>query len=43
MQIVIDIPMTDEEIKKEFEEQTEDFKKRGLLPTESEVQDADSN
>lgn len=34
MQIVIDIPMTEEEIKNEFEEQTEDFRRRGLLPTE---------
>jgi hypothetical protein len=36
MQIVIDVPMTEEEIKNEFEEQTEDFRKRGLLPIESE-------
>lgn len=36
MDIVIDIPMTDEEIKNEFEEQTEDFRRRGLLPTGNE-------
>lgn len=36
MQIVIDVPMTDEEIENEFEEQTEDFRRRGLLPIESE-------
>lgn len=36
MQIVIDIPMTDEEIKNELEEQAEDFRRMGLLPTESE-------
>ncbi len=36
MQIEIDIPMTEEEIKNEFEEQTEDFRRRGLLPIESE-------
>lgn len=43
MQIVIDIPMTEEEIKNEFEEQTEDFRRKGLLPIESEETDADSN
>lgn len=36
MQIVIDIPMTEEEIKSEVEEQIEDFRRRGLLPIESE-------
>ena len=36
MQIVIDIPMTEEEIKNEIEEQIEDFRRRGLLPIESE-------
>lgn len=39
MQIKIDVPMTDEEIEKEFEEQTEDFRRRGLLPIESEVKE----
>ena len=38
MKIVIDIPMAEEEIKKEFEEQLEDFRRRGLLPIESEPQ-----
>lgn len=41
MRLVIDIPMTEEEIKNEFEEQTEDFRKRGLLPTEIEDEDND--
>ena len=35
--------MTDEEIKNEFEEQTEDFRRRGLLPIDSEDKDEDSN
>lgn len=43
MQIFIDISVTEEEIKKEFEEQTEDFRRRGLLPIESEESDEDNN
>lgn len=43
MKLVINIPMTEEEIKNEFEEQTEDFRRRGLLPIESGGTDADSN
>ena len=41
MQIVIDIPMTEEEIENEFEEQTKDFRRRGLLPIESEDENDD--
>lgn len=41
MMLVIDIPMTEEEIENEFEEQTEDFRKRGLLPIESEDENDD--
>lgn len=34
MKLVIDVPMTDEELENEFAQQIEDFRKRGLLPTE---------
>ncbi len=43
MEIIIDAPITEEEINREFEEQTEDFRRRGLLPIEGEEIDADSN
>ncbi len=43
MQIAIEVPMTDEEIKKEIEETTEEFRRRGLLPIESEETDAANN
>ena len=36
MQIIIALPITEEEIKNEIEEQTEDFRRKGLLPIESE-------
>ena len=39
MEIIIDAPITEEEIENEFEEQTEDFRKKGLLPIESEDRD----
>ena len=38
MKIVINIPVTDEELQKEFEEQTEEFRRRGLLPIESNIE-----
>lgn len=34
MRLVIDVPMTDEELENEFAEQLEDFRRSGLLPTE---------
>lgn len=34
MKLIIDIPMTEEEIKNKIEEAAEDFRRRGLLPIE---------
>ena len=36
MKLIIDIPMTEEEIRNEIKETIEDFRRRGLLPIESE-------
>ena len=35
MQLIIDLPMTEEEIMKELEEQRKEFIRMGLLPIES--------
>lgn len=44
MKLVIDIPMTEEEIKNEIKETVEDFRRRGLLPIEeSEVRNETDN
>ena len=43
MHVVIDIPITEEELQNEFEEQLEDFRRKGLLPIESENENETDN
>lgn len=37
MQLVLELPWTDEELQKEFEEQLEEFRRMGLLPIEADT------